>query len=110
MFTETRLNSRQVVATERSSALEFKKPDPELGWYSPETLSQLQRIFDAVWLDVHKSVFPWDVHATRETIAVLVFEHVRDPTGEVEHIIREVLQSVGTKSSEPVLRSPRLAR
>jgi hypothetical protein len=49
---------------------------------SPETLARLQRIFDAVWREVEqqkgKRIFPWDIEATRFTIARLVLEHGRD--------------------------------
>lgn len=65
--------------------------------YSPETLVRLQRIFDAVWREVErqkgKGTFPWDIEATRFTIARLVLEHGRDQRNPAQ-IKREVLRGL----------------
>jgi hypothetical protein len=44
------------------------------GWYGPEVLNKLQELYDALWSKLEKDVYPWDAEATRERLAVLVFE------------------------------------
>lgn len=67
------------------------------GSCGPETLVRLQKVFDAVWLELkaRKSpyTFPWATEATRYTIANLVFLHVNEADRDAEFIKRQVLQS-----------------
>jgi hypothetical protein len=58
-----------------------KKIHLESGSYGPESLKQIQEVFDRAWLGVEKSVFPWDVHAARERLAILVFQQVSKSDG-----------------------------
>jgi hypothetical protein len=64
---------------------------------SPETLRQLQNIFDAVWRELEqqkgRDTFPWAIEATRFTIARLVLEHVNDLRNPVR-IKRQVLREL----------------
>jgi len=62
---------------------------------SPEQLRVLQKIFDALWLDLENSrskyVFPWDAQANRERIAVLVVKHLNDRILDVAGLKRAIL-------------------
>jgi hypothetical protein len=66
------------------------------GSCSPETLVRLQKVFDAVWLELKARrsphTFPWATEATRYTIANLVFRHVNEADRDAELIKRQVLQ------------------
>jgi hypothetical protein len=73
------------------------------GSYGPETLKEIQKIFDGAWLGIEKSVFPWDVHAAREKLAILVFQQVSKSDGDVECIKRGVLEPI--RRSRTVLTS-----
>jgi hypothetical protein len=67
------------------------------GSCSPEALARLQRIFDAIWLELEAKksphTFPWAVEAARYTIARLVLQHVNN-VKDAEHIKREVLRTL----------------
>ena len=70
---------------------------------SPQTLSSLQEVFDAIWhwLEREKSAltFPWAIEASRFTIAQLVLEHLDDPN-DIERIKREVMQRLSSVPNE----------
>jgi len=63
----------------------------------PETLRRLQKVFDAVWLELEQQksshTFPWAVEATRYTIAQLVLQHSTTER-DAEHIKSKVLQTL----------------
>jgi hypothetical protein len=80
---------------------EGKKIHLEPGSYGPESLKEIQKIFDGAWRDVEKSVFPWDVHATRERLAILVFQHVSNSDGDVEHIKITITNGTAVARGDP---------
>jgi hypothetical protein len=65
------------------------------GAYSPEQLSSLQRIFDAIWLELEstasKHTFPWQAQAARYQIAGFLLEYANREL-DVEQIKHEILQ------------------
>ena len=77
---------------------------------SPETLHRLQKIFDAVWLELKRQksphTFPWAIEATRYSIARLVLAHVND-LKDADQIEREVLASLTAMHDQAGKRSPR---
>jgi hypothetical protein len=85
MFKQTRFYSRDFSCRIPISA-KHKKIHSESGSYGPESLKEIQKIFDGAWRDVEKSVFPWDVHAARERLAILVFQHVSNSDGAMSSI------------------------
>jgi hypothetical protein len=92
MFNQARYSSRDAVCR-KPILTKREKFHLEPGWYGPESLKEIQQIFDAVWLDIGKFVFPWDVHAARERLAILVFQQVNNPDGDMKHIKKRVMQS-----------------
>jgi hypothetical protein len=64
---------------------------------SPQTLSELQRVFDAIWaqleLERSKLTFPWAIEASRFAIARLVLEHL-DNSSDSNRITEVVLQKL----------------
>jgi hypothetical protein len=71
MCSETRSSSRH---NHPKSVLTMKARQSHEGWYGPEILNELQQLYDDFWRKLQKDVFPWDVEAARERLAVLVFE------------------------------------
>jgi hypothetical protein len=73
------------------------------GSCSSETLARLQRVFDAVWLELEAKksphTFPWTVEASRYTIARLVLQHVNN-VENAEHIKQEVLQTLASNGTK----------
>jgi hypothetical protein len=67
------------------------------GSCSPEALGRLQKVFDAVWLELEQQksshTFPWAIEATRYTIAQLVLQHATNEK-DAEHIKSKVLQTL----------------
>ena len=83
---------------------------------NPETLHQLQNIFDAVWRELEQQkgshTFPWAIEATRFNIARLVLEHVND-LGNPDRIKREVLRDldyIGNSDPQDSPPDPRAVR
>jgi hypothetical protein len=66
------------------------------GVCSAEKLRSLQRIFDAIWLELEskssKHTFPWEAQATRYQIAGFILKHATDRGLDVEQIKQEVFQ------------------
>ncbi len=64
---------------------------------SPQTLSELQKVFDAIWAELERErsrlTFPWAIEAGRFTIARLVLEHLDDSTDR-DRIKEVVLQKL----------------
>jgi hypothetical protein len=79
-----------------------------VGSCSPEKLTKLQYIFDAVWRELvtqrHPALFPWDVEASRYLIAQQVLLHADDFHGDdvsdAERIKDEVLRSFEDQSKD----------
>ena len=67
----------------------------QLGACSPQTLSKLQTVFDAIWAQLEhersKLTFPWAIEASRFTIARMVLEHL-DDSKDGERIKKVVLR------------------
>jgi hypothetical protein len=70
----------------RSSALSLKE-----SWFDAEALHALQELFDALWLLVQNQVFPWDVEASREMLAIQLFKSIPGGRGDSEQIKQAVL-------------------
>jgi hypothetical protein len=87
MFCKTRLNFQHLISSSDNNQ------GLDKGWYSPEALDELQQLFDALWIRVRKQVFPWDVHATRETLAIVIFRHVKHAK-DVEDLNNRVSRSI----------------
>jgi hypothetical protein len=66
------------------------------GACSPEMLLSLQKIFDAIWLELEtkhsKHTFPWDTQSARFRIAHWLIEHVNDAELDVDRFKRDILQ------------------
>jgi hypothetical protein len=90
MFNETRLSSESHPTS----------PHLDVGCYDPEALEELQQIFEAVWSKLRNRVYPWDVHAGRETLAILVFEHAKNAHGDFKHLKKQILQSLDMRIRE----------
>lgn len=69
------------------------------GACSPEKLHSLQKIFDAIWLELEsmhsRHTFPWDTESARFQIARYLLDHVNDLNVDVDQIKREILQKLG---------------
>jgi hypothetical protein len=65
------------------------------GACSPEKLGSLQRIFDAIWLELEskhsKHTFPWNIQASRFRIAHYLLDHVNETILDVDGVKRDVL-------------------
>lgn len=70
------------------------KSQNKLAACSPQTLSELQVVFDAIWQQLlserSRLTFPWAVEASRFTIARLVLEHLND-SKDVARIKQDIL-------------------
>jgi hypothetical protein len=95
---ETKLSSQQVITSKPES--HPTSPDLDKGWYGPEALNEFQQVFEAIWSRLRRKVFPWDVHASRETLAILVFEHAKDAHGDFKHLKKQILQSLDKRTRE----------
>ncbi len=63
----------------------------EEGWYEPEGLKSLQQLFDGLWLLLRKQVFPWDVEASREMLAIQLLKSIPGAKGDAEQLKQTVL-------------------
>ena len=76
------------------------------GACSPEKLSSLQKIFDAIWDELEstasKHAFPWQAQAARYQIAGFLLEHANDRELDVEQIKLEVFRRLVESESGPV--------
>jgi hypothetical protein len=63
----------------------------EEGWYEPEALNAFQQLFDTLWLLLRKQVFPWDVEASREQLAIQLFKSIPGAQGDAEQLKQAVL-------------------
>jgi hypothetical protein len=65
------------------------------GACSPEKLGSLQRIFEAIWLELEskhsKHTFPWNVQASRFRIAHYLLDHVNETILDADRVKRDVL-------------------
>ena len=72
------------------------------GACSPEKLESLQKVFDAIWMELEakhsKHTFPWDTQSARFRIANYLLEHVNDAKLDVDQIKRDVLQKLEQRS------------
>ena len=68
--------------------------DPRL--CSPEVVRSLQQIFDNIWHRLEargsKYAFPWDAHASREKIAVLLCRRMNDLFVDAERMEQDILE------------------
>ena len=87
---------------QRSPSRHFDRRKPEYqstirpylfrkGWYEPEELATLQQLFDGLWLLLRQQVFPWDVEASREQLAIQLFKSIPGANGQPEQLKQEVL-------------------
>jgi hypothetical protein len=70
------------------------------GWYSPEQLQTLQKIFDEIWMEFRakglgKLDRPSDRDALRAEIACRIFKQLDKETFKAEEITQHVLSSFG---------------
>jgi hypothetical protein len=76
------------------------------GAYSPEQLSSLQRIFDAIWLELEskasRHTFPWQAQAARYQIAGFLLAYANDRELDVEQIKHEILQRLASSESSAI--------
>jgi hypothetical protein len=93
MLNETRLSFHQFISSKPESNPTLAHLD---NWYGPEALHELQQVFEAIWSGLRSRVYPWDVHASRETLAILVFEHAKNAHGDFKHLRTQILQSLGS--------------
>jgi hypothetical protein len=72
------------------------------GACSPEKLKFLQKVFDAIWMELEskhsKHTFPWDTQSARFRIANYLLEHVNDAKLDIDGIKRGVLQRLEQKA------------
>ncbi|HET8671735.1 MAG TPA: hypothetical protein VFM05_14240 [Candidatus Saccharimonadales bacterium] len=61
------------------------------GWYAPEEIKILQQLFDELWFVLRRQVFPWDVEASREQLAILVFRSISGANNDAEQLKQAVL-------------------
>jgi hypothetical protein len=69
---------------------------------SPQTLSELQGVFDAIWDQLERErsrlTFPWAIEASRFAIARLVLEHLdtsQNRDGIKEVVLQELARGGG---------------
>ena len=68
------------------------------GACGPEMLRSLQRIFDAIWIELEskhsRHTFPWDAQSARFQIAHYLLDHLNDAQLDVARIKRDILQKL----------------